>query len=125
MSMSLVIERRREFAVAFSGAKATQCGAKGTQILSYRVRIGGMEKHLTSQGFIIDNNAIHDYFMAKYRAVQDFESCERIASAACRDFKAMFGQAPLELVKVRFVEVMVGGSPVAAITSRWNAGQRT
>lgn len=119
MAMSLVIERHGEFVVTFSGSNADQCGAIGTQILRYVVRISGTEEHLTDQGFIIDNNDIHAYFVHKYKKVRDFESCERIASKACMDFKNMFGKGKLAPVRVNEIMVTVGGSPFAGITATW------
>jgi hypothetical protein len=124
MSLSLVIERHGDFAVTFKGSNASQCGALGTQILRYVVRITGSEDHLTDQGFIIDNNDIHRYFVNTYKDVQDFESCERIATKACRDFKAMFGVGPLSNVHVSEIAVTVGGSPQAGITATWKNTRR-
>jgi hypothetical protein len=89
------------------------------------VRITGDDQHLNADGFIIDNNAIEDYFVRKYMNVLDLESCERIASTACKDFRAMFGKGVLKNVRVSAIEVRIAGilhtgtPPVAGITAKW------
>jgi hypothetical protein len=120
-SLTLTIRRHGEFSVRFTGSNADQCGLPGTQILRYDVRIVGDEDHLTDQGFIIDNNAIHSYFLTTYDRVRDFESCERIAARACRDFKAMFGRGELRDVVAREIEVTIAGGPNAGLTAHWIA----
>lgn len=120
-SLTLTIRRHGEFSVRFTGSNVDQCGLPGTHILRYDVRIVGDEDHLTEQGFIIDNNAIHSYFVRTYETVRDFESCERIAARACRDFKAMFGSGELADVLVREIEVTIAGGPNAGLTAHWQA----
>jgi hypothetical protein len=119
--MKLTIRRSGTFAVTWSGSNASQCGALGTQVLTYAVVIVGHEQHLTPEGFIIDNNDIHQYFVRTYQNVGDFESCERIAARACRDFRQMFGKGALADVKVSRIEVTISGSPTAGLTAEWEA----
>lgn len=105
------LERRGVFEVNVSGSDQGQCGRRGTRRLRYGVKIMGDDQHLNAQGFIIDNQEIHDYFVNKYRDVVDLESCEVIASTACRDLCAMFGKGHLEGVRVCRIEVVVGAAP--------------
>lgn len=121
MNLSLSIERKGQFSVRWSGSNRTQCGPEGNRTLYYAVQILGDEEHLTTEGFIIDNRAIHDYFVREYANVRDFLSCEAIACKACRDLKAMFGQGKLRNVKIHGIRVSVGGSPDAKITAAWTA----
>lgn len=116
MDLALTIDRTGTFAVHFRGSNATQCGATGTRVLHYRVRIGCDERHLNPNGFIIDNNDIQAYFDRVYNGVQDFESCERIAARACRDFHTMLDETGVE---PQFIKVTVSGSPAAGLTAVW------
>jgi hypothetical protein len=124
VEMSISIQREGQFAVTWHGENATQCGAAGTQVLQYRVEIVGSDKHLNPQGFIIDNNAIHDYFIKKYRNVIDFLSCENIAMEACRDLKEMFGRGALNKVKISEIDVTISGGPLARLTASWRKPAR-
>lgn len=123
---SLCIERTGKFKVRFSGDNSTQCGIRGkTETLHYIVRIDGDPRHLTREGFIIDNMEIHRYFVEKYAAIGDFKSCEHIAMTACDDLRAMFGRGNLRNVRVKSIRVSVSGNKWAAgITAGWEKRAR-
>lgn len=112
--LEISIARSGQFTVNWSGSNAAQCGL-GPNTLNYHVRIVGDDEHLTPEGFIIDNNDIHAYFVNKYADVKDFESCERIAITACKDFCAMLGE------RARDIQVTIDGNPLAGLTARWTA----
>ena len=118
MDLALTIERTGTFAVHWSGSNASQCGIAGTRVLHYTVRIGCGEQHLNPHGFIIDNNDIHAYFDRTYQGVRDFESCERIAAKACKDFHATLDESGVEPT---FIEVTISGNPAAGLTASWRA----
>jgi hypothetical protein len=112
--MELTLRRKGQFAVTWTESNETQCGALGTQVLSYVVTIVGNEKCLDRQGFLIDNNVVDEYFKERYKKVARFESCERIAMTACDELRQRLGKAPIDLI-----EVSVSGSTQAQLTARW------
>lgn len=121
--LEVVLHREGAFDVLCTGDDSTQCGIRGTtRRLFYRVRIVGDEQHLTEEGFIIDNNEVHQYFVDKYREIEVFPSCERIVCQAVRDFKALFGKGHLENVVVNEIVVSVSGNPAAVgLQATWKA----
>jgi hypothetical protein len=114
--LSLTIERTGQFSVNFNGSNESQCGLAGTTVLTYKVKIGCEETGLNEHGFIIDNNHIQGYFDSVYRNVRDFESCERIACKACRDFHAIMDDASVD---AQFIEVTISGNPLAGLAASW------
>lgn len=112
--MELSMRRVGQFDVNWEVDNRTQCGPKGTQRLAYDVRIEANEKCLDEKGFIIDNNAVDQYFTKKYNRVRVFESCEKIAMVACEDLRKMLGDKPIAKI-----EVTIAGSKLARLTARW------
>lgn len=122
MNLALAIERSGTFEVRWTGSDAQQCGVRGTRRLKYHVRIEARDKHLTPEGFIIDNQAIDRLFQRRYGAQRPrpFVSCERIASDVCRVLHRRFGRGKLRNVQITALQVTVGmaGGP-AHITASW------
>lgn len=113
--MELTLKRKGQFAVTWTHTNETQCGSLGTQVLSYAVTIVGNARCLDSNGFLIDNNVVDEYFKEKYRSIGKFESCERIAMVACDDLRARLKGKPIESI-----EVTIAGSSLAQLTARWD-----
>jgi hypothetical protein len=128
--LAVQLERQGVFEVGRAGRDASQCGRRGIRKVGYTVRITGDDRHLTPEGFIIDNTEIHNYFTQKYTDVEELASCENIAANACRDFRSMFGRGHLENVKVNRIEVRIAAIlpenpvPVAGITALWERPTR-
>lgn len=113
--LTLSLEREGEFSVRWTESNDTQCGpTKLTDIMIYKAKITMNGAMLDDNGFIVDNMFIHYYFLEKYKEVRIFESCERIAIAACKDLKEKIGE------RLMAVEVMIAGTPQARLTARCN-----
>lgn len=110
----LTIRRKGSFVVNHTGSNANQCGMKGTTILNYAVSLVTSPRHLNKQGFIIDNMAIQQYFVAKYKTVKTFPSCEKLAMIACRDFRDMFSDNSDTADELFGACVIITGAPGAA-----------
>lgn len=83
-------------------------------VLHYRVLIETSPDHLDENGFIIDNNRVHDYFLG-HRFEDRFWSCEEIAMRACEFFVK-------HIAGLKQIEVSISGNPNAAwLTSCWKA----
>lgn len=114
-AIRLSMERTGEFSVNWTGNNSTQCGTLGQSVISYRVAIETTADKLDVNGFIIDNNEIHAYFVEHYRHVVDFESCELIATKACKYFHD-------KVNSLYMVRVAISGNPSAAwLTAEWDA----
>lgn len=126
-AMQVAIKRSGTFPVGFPGDNPfghsrEQCGMRGqTYTLNYEVRIVGDDQHLNERGFIIDNNAIHEYFLRTYRYAEHFPSCEQIACQACKDFEKMQGKGDLKNVKFHEIDVTISAMPHAGLTASWRA----
>lgn len=121
--LTITINREGSFEVNCVGDDSTQCGVRGrTRKLFYKVKIVGREDCLTPEGFIIDNNEIHQYFEDAYTHcdVDPFPSCETMACRAVREFHGMFGRGHLANVRVSYISVSISGSPQAVgLTADW------
>lgn len=81
--------------------------------MSYKVHVETSAEHLDKDGFIVDNNAIHEYFVQRYKHVQDFQSCELIAAKACDAFHKLYPA-------LSRIWVSISGNPTAAwLTAQW------
>jgi hypothetical protein len=117
---TITLQREGVFSVQHTGSNANQCGALRTSILNYRVAITADDIVLSPQGFLVDNNRIHDYFVDTYRDIDEFVSCERIAMKARDDMLAAFQEdEDLRKVRILSIEVAVSGTPGAWLTARW------
>lgn len=114
--MTLSMTRNGTFHVNPFAHRDNNCGLENTQLLHYRVELEIDARHLDKEsGFIIDNNAVHDYFERTYKNVQKFVSCERIAMAACKHFHH-------NIKSLRKIDVSISGNPEFAwLKSSWAA----
>lgn len=112
--MTLRMTREGSFAYNPEARSAGHCGIPLNLVLHYRVMIETSPDHLDENGFIIDNNAVHDYFL-NHRFEPRFWSCEEIAMRACEYFVR-------HIAGLKQIEVSISGNPNAAwLTSCWKA----
>lgn len=111
--MILDIERGGYFIVHVDAESRNKCGTPDNHVLHYKVKIETTSDNLDHNGFIIDNNEIHDYFVWTYRYASAFESCEKIAMAACEEFRS-------RVIGCKKVAVSISGNPANAwLTCSW------
>lgn len=113
-SPSLTLQRVGSFS-AHAPVNRHQCGRQGLQNFSYSVAIKGGADTLDSQGFLIDNRAVQQYFDKTYslnHTLKEVPSCEQIALKACEDFRTL-------VPKSKGVRVTISGSPQAKISAVW------
>lgn len=112
--LTLRLEREGSFAYNPSASDAGRCGTPKNLVLHYRVLLEVASDGLDRNGFIIDNNLVHDYFR-HYESETRFWSCEEIAMRACEHFA-------YRLHRPTKIEVSISGNPNAAwLTSCWQA----
>jgi hypothetical protein len=121
MLMGITINREGQFSVRHTHSSENQCGLKGTQVLTYKVKIIGDSDHLGNNGFLIDNDEIHNYFIVKYQKVREFQSCELIAVRAC---EALMKLCEGHGAKVHAIDVTISGNPLAGLTASWRAPRK-
>lgn len=114
--MILNMTRTGAFSINAFAHRDNNCGMPFTSNLAYKVELEIMEDHLDKEtGFIIDNNAVQEYFNKTYARAKKFRSCELIAIAACRHFRR-------KIKGLRRVAVSISGNPAHAwLTSSWCA----
>lgn len=105
--MKLQITRTGTFIVSPDARPEHVCGTLNNHILHYQVLIESTPEYLDHHGFIIDNNAIHDYFVSTYQRCSKFRSCEWIAMRACEHFSTL-------VTGCTRVRVQISGNPTAA-----------
>jgi len=86
--MLIALEREGTFSVHHTRTNKNQCGNRGMTVLHYRVKVEGRPEDLNSNGYLLDNNTIPNYFARKYRNIPNFLSCEQIARTAVGDLCA-------------------------------------
>lgn len=113
-TMKLKMKRTGVFTVNPHAEAVHHCGVPRNFDLHYIVEIETSDDHLDQNGFIIDNNEVHQYFAQTYRYISVFKSCELIAMEACEHF--------CRRVKgLDAITVSVSGRPGAAwLTSSWS-----
>lgn len=113
-AVHLTLIRTGEFSVRFTEDNRNQCGpSHTTDILRYRVEICMTGDCLDEQGFMVDNGFVAAYFRNKYRNIDIFESCEKIAILAVRDmYKALCPRAVA-------VKVEISGFPEAILRASY------
>lgn len=96
----------------------TKCGPKTAQpIYTYEVNIE-CDPVLDSNGFIIDNLTIHEYFVKTYGTIpRPAVSCERMAAHGVKSIKRECDRVG---TKVRKIAVTVSGMPGAELTAEWS-----
>lgn len=111
-NITLTLQRTGQFSVRYTRDHAHQCGPTlEADIMNYDVTLTVGDEALDSNGFVIDNFAIEHYFHDTYHELPVFQSCERIALRALRDFKSTLGE------KLLAAKVTISGMPVARITA--------
>lgn len=112
--MELRMERVGHFEVKNHGATPTQCGKLGTLKFRYRVMIYSNSRALDVHGFIVDQLAVHNYFVREWgtrSAKAPLMSCERMAMYAAAGIGQFTG--------VHRVDVTIWGSKAAGLTAIW------
>lgn len=92
---------------------ASQCGTLGEHLMSYTVTIRGSASDCP-KGWLLDNNDIPQYFEGKYRHVQEFRSCESIASDALDAFRLACWKCDASPFYVRVGVSGIRGSEISA-----------
>lgn len=115
MGTMFTLSRHGSFAVE-SPRRDSQCGNIGTDVLTYRVTVRGVEADLNASGWLLDNNDVPRYFQSRWHSVDVFPSCERLARTACLDLADLIrsngGNAA-------YIAVSVSGIPGSEITCEW------
>lgn len=98
------------------------CGSSDRKNFRYEVMIEATNKHLTSDGFVMENGVIDEYFKNKYEVNKEpCKSCELIAMEALGNFLDMFNDASLPTagVEVKRILVRIHGATVSFIEAEW------
>lgn len=119
ISIKLSVNRLGEFTCR-KATKGAQCGFTGARNYRYEVSIYGVDKHLTKEGFIIDNLEIEKYFKRKYHGkTMKAQSCELMAAGTVKYFRSYI-QKNTPQVKCLGVRVRIWGSDKSFIEANWN-----
>lgn len=107
-----------EFHVGADQRHENQCGQEGTQHYNYKVSISGDSEHLDSQGFLIDNMVIKQYFEQTYEIKQSqCKSCEDMACRAIEWIQKFCKENGVEGITRIYVELW--GSEKSFIQAEW------
>lgn len=115
----LILERAGKFRASSMIPNARKCGSMRSIVYSYSVRVEASSRTLTPEGFVLNNEMIHEYFVGKFgvRAPKwNAVSCEMMALTAASNLAALI---QYQGVDCRKVEVSITGSNGARITARW------
>ena len=123
--MPTLLELRREG--RFNSAKSMipntrKCGSMASKVYSYSVHVEATDERLTPEGFVLNNELIHTYFVGKFgpKAPKwDAISCELMARTAANDLAEIIRKANVDCLMVR---VSLTGSNGATITATWRKG---
>lgn len=117
----LRINRNGEFIAQVGSDTPSQCGKPGARNYKYFVSIEASNKHLTPEGFVMENAWVDEYFQNTYAIIgRKCESCENMAEAAIVYFLNMFDRyAQLKNVDLRRILVRIHGSDFSFIEAEW------
>lgn len=111
------LRRKGEFDAHLKGD--LHCGMKKPfNRFQYEVEISVEDKGLDAQGFVLDNQAIQEYFDTTYADKPTIRSCEAMAKAATLDFRRMLGLRAKHCVEVC---VRIFGIPTAHVEYMWRS----
>src|SRR5262245_40668250 len=68
-----------------------QCGKVGQVDYRYFVTIEATNKHLTPEGYVMENRWVESYFQNRYGPRRNCPSCEEMAQNAVDYFRKLFG----------------------------------
>lgn len=116
--MNLCLEREGEFRPKGMVETSTRCGQIGSPVYKYYVKIDATDKSLTTEGFIIENSRVHNYFITRYCSGRRFtaRSCELMAAKAAMDIGRTLVK---EGISVTRVLCTIFGSNNARLTAEW------
>lgn len=115
----LVLERSGKFRASSMIPNRHKCGSMRSLVYTYAVRVEASSRHLTAEGFVLNNELIHEYFVGKFgvRAPRwNAVSCELMALTAASNLAALIQSQGVDCQRV---EVSITGSNGARITARW------
>lgn len=122
-AMLVSINREGRFTIPYSARRSYgQCGAEGATQYKYFVTIQASNTGLTSDGYVMENQYVDDYFQEEYTRNEnpDAVSCEDMAQRAVEHFIARFyGDPELMLVEVQRIYVRIHGSDISFIEAEW------
>lgn len=75
----MTLTRKGTITVARTSDDRAQCGLRGTRRLLYRVKIVCHESLLDENGFLVDQLEVDRRIRRRYRNMDRFPSCERLA----------------------------------------------
>jgi hypothetical protein len=124
--MRLRINREGTFRVHADAEHPSQCGATGTKEYRYFASIEATNRNLTSEGFVMENQWVDDYFQDCYgengAKKLPCDSCENMAQRAIVHFLQMFSVEPeLKQIELTRILVRIHGSPVSFIEGEWKS----
>lgn len=122
---SLRINREGEFKVRL-GMFEGQCGRQGQTDYKFFVSIQATNRHLTKEGFVMENMWVADYFEDTYSKDEELivPSCEEMAQRAVDHFREVFATNPeLKGVELERILVRIYGTKVSFIEAEWSAAR--
>jgi hypothetical protein len=119
----LRLERSGKFNAATSMIpNRKKCGSMSSTVYSYTVRVEATDRRLTSDGFVLNNELIHEYFVGKFgvkASKWDAISCELMAMTAATELAKLICDQGVDCHQV---DVSITGSNGARITATWMVG---
>jgi hypothetical protein len=116
--MNLCLEREGEFDPVNMREQSNRCGQLGLMKYKYAVKIEATDESLSSEGFVIENSRVHNYFHTRYCSGRPWKamSCENMAIKAAMEIGRTLVK---ENISVHTVQVTITGSNNARLTAVW------
>src|SRR5271167_1369088 len=107
--MNICLEREGEFDPVNMREHSNRCGQVGLMKYKYVVKVEATDEKLSSEGFVIENSRLHNYFLTRYCSGKPFiaVSCERMAIKAAMEIGRTLVK---ENISVTTVQVTITGS---------------
>lgn len=116
--VDLTINRMGEFYVTDVSEYSSQCGAVGVRKYRYKVSLTGTNEKLDSNGFLLDNMVLKEYFEEKYQNKQmKCESCENMTLQAIDFIRKHCEELGIDTIKRVYVQLW--GSEQSFIEAEW------
>jgi hypothetical protein len=119
----LFLKRDGKFKATSMVPNNHKCGSMRSIVYTYSVKIKAAGSKLTPEGFVLNNELVHEYFIGKFGVKApkwDAVSCELMALTAAKELADLICS---QGVDCRSVWVSITGSNGAKITAQWDAGR--